>query len=384
MTHVLLLPTEGYGEWFQAAMPFILKFGPQATKDPNTVGNLPAPVTVTIVDTGASYPGQGDIRAWFGQTLPQVAVDYVRVADAEQLKSTLQGRIDSNVAVPEIKITYPWPAGKCLVGLHGRADGPQMDADFDVMRRARLESVKLLSWAPPEDFDRVRALNPKMFVLVRLFTKIGAPDQFSDFFVAEVQDAMARFYQRGVRYFEIHNEPNLKLEGWGSSWADGSAFNRFFIEVRNKLKAKFPEALFGYPGLSPDGFPMPERTNDIVFLDQCREAVQLSDWIGAHCYWTNPDEMRSEKGGMSFMEFRKRFPEKLIFITEFSNPANWVGRAEKAHQYVQYYELLRNVPGLGAAFCFLSSASAQFPHEAWWDENGAISEIPDVVGGRKY
>ena len=35
-------------------------------------------------------------------------------------------------------------------------------------------------------------------------------------------ESMPAFYERGVRHFEIHNEPNLRLEGWQQSWQDGA------------------------------------------------------------------------------------------------------------------------------------------------------------------
>ena len=45
-------------------------------------------------------------------------------------------------------------------------------------------------------------------------------------------------------------------------------------------------------------------------------------------------------------------------------------------------ECNRRVPGLGAAFAFVASASANFPHEAWRDEAGRATAIPAVVGQR--
>jgi hypothetical protein len=44
--------------------------------------------------------------------------------------------------------------------------------------------------------------------------------------------------------------------------------------------------------------------------------------------------------------------------------------------------MLRNTPGIGAAFAFIVSASANFPHEAWRGEDHRLSEIVDIVGRR--
>ncbi len=279
---------------------------------------------------------------------------------------------------------YPWPPRMCLAGVHARAGEPVMrDADYGALQTAQLEAVKLLTWTLPEEIDRLRALKPSFFLLARLMTKIGAPNQFSDFFVSEVGDHMARFYERGVRYCEVHNEPNLTAEGWLSSWQDGRDFNRFFLEVYAKLKARFPEALLGYPGLSPDVIPAPGlRTNDLVFLAESDEAARTADWIGVHCYWQTETEMAAERGGFGFQEYRRRYPDKLLFVTEFSNVAPLVDKSTKGQQYARYYQMVRNIPGLGGVFSFILSATEGFQTEVWRDESGNLSAIPAQVAAR--
>jgi murein DD-endopeptidase MepM/ murein hydrolase activator NlpD len=279
--------------------------------------------------------------------------------------------------------SYPWPPGVCLVGVHGRADGRLQEADFTVVRQSRAEAVKLLSSAAPEDVDRLRSLNPNIFILVRLFAAFHGRNYNADQFATDLTHDMGQFYRRGVRYFEIHNEPNLVTEGWTTSWQNGRDFGAWFLRVRERLKQTYPEAKLGYPGLSPDGVPAPGlRTNDLAFLSESDEAARAADWIGVHCYWLSEDEMNSPAGGKGYLEIRRHHPDKLLFITEFSNPAQGVDRRTKGQQYVRYYQNVRNVPGVGAAFCFVLSASASFPWEAWRDEDGSVSEIPALVGAR--
>jgi hypothetical protein len=127
---------------------------------------------------------------------------------------------------------------------------------------------------------------------------------------------------------------------------------------------------------------MPERTNDLRFLDEAQDALRAADWIGVHCYWRDAAEMRSPNGGLGFLEYRRRFPEKLLFITEFSNPLPNIPLTVKADQYVQYYQMVRDLPGLASAFSFVLSASANFPYEAWRAEDGRLSEIVAIVGRR--
>ncbi len=279
-------------------------------------------------------------------------------------------------------VSFPWPAGQCLIGVNGRADGRMQEADFTAVTQAKMEAVKLTSTAAPEDVDRLRAINPAMFIMVRLFASFKGRNYPAAQFAQDVQHDMGQFYQRGVRYFEVHNEVNLVDEGWTTTWQNGREFGQWFLDVRNRLKAVYPEALLGYPGLSPDGFPMPLRTNDMRFLDESEAAVQAADWIGLHCYWVDEAGINSPAGGLGYLEYRRRYPNKLLFITEFSNPAQGVDKRIKAQQYARYYQMVRNVPGLGAALAFVLSASSGFLHEVWRDEDGSLSEIPGVLGRR--
>lgn len=381
---ILLLPKANYWEWVNAARDYVLKFGANLTSEPDSAGRYMIPQqTVTTVAAPSAFPDQGDIRAWFLKNYPSVRLDYVPARTPAELQTMLAKRIAANDRYAPLGVDFRrlWPAGVCLAGVHGRADGALMDADFQAIADARVEAVKLLSSARAEDYARLLAANPQLFVLVRLMAKIEGqvpPDEF----VARVRGDMGKFYHQGARHFEVHNEVNLKGEGWTQTWQDGREFAQWFLAVRNALKAQYPEAKFGWPGLSPDGFPMPERTNDLRFLDEAADAVRAADWIGVHCYWRDEAEMRSPSGGLGFLEYRRRYPDKLLFITEFSNPMPHVDARAKGEQYVQYYQLLRREPGLGAAFAFVLSASANFPHEAWRLEDGRLSEIVGVVARR--
>jgi hypothetical protein len=380
-SQIILLPQADYYAWRDAAESYAVFFGVNLTSDPATAGEIAQ--TVTVAGAVDSYPDQGDIQAWFREHYPAVTVDYVPANSPAELGEALQQRIaaDNRFAPISAPMTYPWPPGRCLIGLHGRTDGRLDEADFATIRLARVEAVKLLTWARPEEVDRLRTLRPDMFILMRLMTKIGAPNQFSEFFVSEVQAYMAAFYARGLRYFELHNEPNLALEGCGSSWQNGADFARFFLEVRDRLKAQFPEALLGWPGLSPGPALPGVRQKDTEFLAQATAAVQAADWIGVHCYWQSAPVMEDEaEGGRVYRAYRRQFPDKLIFVTEFSNATE--APAVKGRQYVDYYRSLRGEPGLGAAFSFVVSASSGFDSEVWHTEAGRQTEITQWVGSR--
>lgn len=343
---------------------------------------------VTIVNPGF-WPE--DLPLMIRQANPQVELDFINVQSPEILQTVLNVRVFTGLRYGfQVEVDWQtlWPAGKALIGLHGRADGELQDADFDLVQRARVEAVKLLSYATMASVERLRAINPEVFILLRAFVPFGegrliTPQQFFEFTVNDV----ARIYDAdpAVRYIEIHNEPNLRGEGWGASWSDGRAFAAWFLQVLDLYRQRFPEAKLGFPGLSPG--PTSEaggRLDSEVFLEQAEPAVQEADWVGVHAYWRSEREITDEREGYGFTRYRKRFPEKLLFITEFGNPEQ--PKPVVAEQYARYYGALRKVPGLGAAFAYVASTSnaQESSRWAWRDEGGQSMGIAEVVGQRAH
>lgn len=285
-------------------------------------------------------------------------------------------------ASPVSNSAYNWPPGYCLVGLHGRTDGPLQASDYPPAGQARVEAVKLLSSAQASDIDQLRALNPRLFILVRMFASFDGRNVSSADFANWMTGDLAPFYSRGVRYFEVHNEPNLVPEGWTQSWNDGQAFGAWFLDVVKRLRVVFPQALFGFPGLSPGDAIPGLRAAALDFLTGADAACRAADWVGVHCYWVSEEDINSAAGGLGFTEYRRRFPDKLLFVTEFSNPTPDTDKQSKGQQYQRYYKLLRAVPGLAAAFSFVVSASSGYSSETWRDESGTVTQIPGLVGAR--
>jgi murein DD-endopeptidase MepM/ murein hydrolase activator NlpD len=277
-----------------------------------------------------------------------------------------------------------WEYGKCLVGVHGRADGRMMQPDWEPVRAARAEAIKFSSSAAPEDVDRARAINPDMFIMVRLFADFRGRVVPAADFARWVEYDMGRFYERGVRYYEVHNEVNLTPEGLGLSWRDGREFGDWFLDVVGRLKSQFPRAKFGWPGLSPGPGVAELRYEAWSFMEGAKQAIRRADWLACHCYWQNEKQMLSKEHGRGYKAYRERWPDKLLFITEFSNNSPRVDMATKGRQYVKYYRHLRDQPGVGAAFSFVLSASADFPYEVWRYEDGRPTPIPALVGGRSF
>jgi hypothetical protein len=388
---LFLLPARNAQEaaaWGAAAMAYAA-FYPDVhfSREPSSIDWRGYP-HVTIVNP-AFWPE--DLPAVIKQANPQAELDFIDVQSPEILQTVLNVRVYTGLRYGikvEVDWLTLWPIGKALIGLHGRADGEMQEADFNIVQRARIEAVKLTSYATPETVQRLRAINPEMFIMVRAFVPFGegrlvTPQQFFEFTAGDV--ARVYDFDPQIRYIELHNEPNLRLEGWGGSWANGREFGEWFRQVLELYRARFPEALFGFPGLSPG--PTQEaqgRLDSELFLADAAEAAEEADWIGVHAYWVNDRELTDEREGFGFVRYRRRFADKLLFVTEFGNPQQ--PKPVIAEQYARYYGALRKVPGMGASFAYVVSTSnaTESTQWAWRDEAGNDLGIAEAVGRRTF
>jgi hypothetical protein len=277
-----------------------------------------------------------------------------------------------------------WVYGRVLVGLHGRVDGPMQEGDWQVVKRARIEALKLTSSALVEDVIRAREINPGMFILVRLSADLRGRKVGAAQFARWVEPDLKRFSEQGVRYFEIHNEPNLTPEGFGSSWRSGYEFGEWFVQVCDLLRAKYPQARFGWPGLAPGPSTSGMRSDDVEFLRSAGSFVGDADWIGCHCHWEDRHGIASENGGAKYMHYRDRWPDRLVIITEFSSTSPLLDSQSRTQQYLDYYYNLRTQAGIGAAFAFAVSASTSYPFEVWRGEDGRMRIDADALGARSF
>jgi hypothetical protein len=393
---LFLLPAHTAAEasaWGTVAMEYAAAFRTvHFARDPATV-DWSGYQHVTIVRPAFWPP---DLPLIIKQANPQAGIDRIPVDSPEALRLVLNVRVFYGWRYgPQTSFDWSklWPPGVSLIGLHGRADGNLQDADYAVIQRARVEAVKLTSQAGPETVQRLRSLNPDLFILLRPIVSFWqanrpvppiSPATFYEYTWRDV----AKHYDvdPGIRYIEIHNEPNTRFEGLGGTWSSGREFGQWFLEVMRLYRQRFPDAKFGFPGLSPGKKTSNEqgRVDPQVFLADALSAAQQADWVGVHAYWTNELEMADTALGLNVTHYRDLFPEKMLFITEFGNPAQ--SRLEVAAQYARYYGMLRHLDGLGAAFAYLVSTPdpAESARWAWRDEAGNDTGIADVVGARTY
>ncbi len=163
--------------------------------------------------------------------------------------------------------------------------------------------------------------------------------------------------------------------GW--NWANGGEFGAWLQQVLSLLRPRFPDAKWGYPGLSPQSNNPYDAD---AFLNGSSAAASACDWIGVHCYWQTVNgpqyPMTGDSDGMYWRgKFRPRFPGMMLMITEYSNNTASVPADEKGREYAQYIRLLRNELNVGAAFAFALSWPGQDGNREGWVFNGGDGGI---------
>ena len=267
---------------------------------------------------------------------------------------------------------------KAWRGLHMRADGHSHQADYDCLRIAGLNAAKLMTNTGPEDMDKLIATGiAPDHIVMRLFADMhnrlireATPERFVEWTRVETD----WFIAKGGRYVEVHNEPNLPGEGLGTQWMNPFEFSGWFLDVYTILRARYAgKILIGFPGLSP-------QPNVPEWLNACSDAYLTADWIGAHAYWSRPEDWNNPEEGFYFTRYL-RFG-RPVMVTEFSNKFSYLLPFDKGRAYAQYWDALP----IQAAFCFVSSASnrefgwgARQSGEVWVMESGMRTQIPDGI-----
>jgi hypothetical protein len=278
----------------------------------------------------------------------------------------------------------PWQFGRCLQGIHDRADRHPQPADFGIAA-GRFEAVKVASGVTVEEVRGYRA----RFVLCRLFESWGGRALTVDDFLNAVIPDMTPLVQAGITHYEFHNEPNLTGEGLrahgvNGSWKDGAEFARFFIEGRNRLRARFPQIQIGFPGLSPGGDTPYHYGHDSGFrmghgrfLDGAAPALKQADFICVHTYYASWDELNGSTIDL-VRKYRRRWPNKLLFVSEFGNGSGGLTGEEKGRQARHFFRLCNQIPGVGGAFYYIVSGGGW---ESWAlrREDGSSAGIVEAM-----
>jgi len=276
-----------------------------------------------------------------------------------------------------------------LPGVHGPAD-PENWA-WEIHDQAALRAVASAGVAavkvavPGVQANTVQALAglPNVrFVMARLFMSMGVkladtPEAVAEVFVRQVDsgDGLAQIYNAGVRYFEVHNEPNLHDEGMWQNWQNGADFAVFFNAVAARLRAKYKDIKLGFPGLSPS-FAAPNiRYPEEKFHEEAAAAIEKADFLALHAYWGG-DGSHFQVAVDRVHAYCDQYRDKILLVTEFSNNAEGVDKPVKGDDYRLFYQAMKALPAnLGAVFSYCLASTSGFQPETWLEKDGSASPI---------
>jgi hypothetical protein len=265
----------------------------------------------------------------------------------------------------------------CRVGVHGRNQEIFHETDYQVIREANVEVVKMMSLTRPEVFDRIKRENPGIEIITRLYDdrmNTGGhptPKEFADRMIPIMQ-ALKPYCTK----FQVHNEPNHRdrIEGWGPNDEDAQSFNDWFLKVYDLLKAGCDWASLGFPGLAMPTFIHRDR----AWLGICKPAIERADWLGVHSYWQTPPDRPSvifdPQFGLTYKYYHKQYPDKVLEILECGNSnvqSGWaISDDAVAQEYVKWLQELFKVDYVNSAsFFLLSSPDPQWAFFSWRTEH---------------
>lgn len=278
----------------------------------------------------------------------------------------------------------PSPAGNAQLGLHATADPNLAPGELALFTTGKIDLIKVLSNLDPADVTALANARPNARWIVRAFLDFGGrtitPQQFVQDTIGDIQRTLNLLSGKEL-VVELHNEPNLHLEGLGTSWNDGTGFNNWFRDVLSRYQAALPGVVFIYPGLSPGNSIVGVRQDDVSFLDQSMEAVRASDGFAQHLYWgaidTMADALAKLDGVLLALEAGNA-GDKVVWITEASNKRPGGSGAEQGQSYIAFWQGLKERPAVeGVTFFVASATHVDFQQEVWVGRG-----VAEVVGSR--
>lgn len=200
---------------------------------------------------------------------------------------------------------------------------------------------------------------------------------------ADVKDGVLRFYNKGARRFELHNELNLPEEGWGTVWTTAQEAGTWLREWALIIRQACPLAKLYFPGLSP-GVPWTNQfTVSVGAWAICKD---LMSGFAMHAYTgITTDEVAAANELVHQVKELQRFMNLQVplSVSELS-----VNRAASAAYKVAVYKRVENalrvVPGVEAVCYYISSweqvPTSQAPHQESWAKHGIGDAYAALAG----
>lgn len=327
-------------------------------RDAANIGFIPGGTSMLVIG-----PAQGEYT-------PVRVDDKVLQKPFTPIKSVIDTTAKPDEVSPE-----PTPLGNAAIGLHASADPDILAAEIVEFQALRPGMIKVLSFHNPDSVRKLVQNHPDARWVVRAFLSFGgrniSPQQFLNDTISDVRRTLEIIGPRDV-VVELHNEPNLIVEGMGSTWHHGADFNNWFLEVLRLYRQAIPGMRFIYPGLSPGASVSGIKMDHVEFIEASRDAVKAADGLGVHIYWSNVYPMSLALSVLD--DYIARFRFKPIWVTEASNNKAGTAVHQKATQYLQFWQELQKRPtAQGVTFFVASASNPEFAEEIWVGRNiGAL------------
>lgn len=274
--------------------------------------------------------------------------------------------------------TSPADAVTTMIGVHATADGglgpgweQPVRGEFATLKPG---VVKFQSNHDPQMIDAIMQDNRQHVetVIVRAFLDWGnralTSAQFVDFTLSDMERSINHVRSHGLAdekiIVELHNEPNLLMEGLTHSWVNGNDCVSFFTDVLDRYKSRLPNVRYGMGGLSPGAHIPNVRRDSFAFLDEMRSHPRWSDF-DVHCVhlYTSGD-WNDDIGWLDHCQTKT--PATPIWITESSwHTADGTGGSDYGAKLVELLDLLDERPVHGITFYCISASNPDFYHEVW-------------------
>lgn len=276
------------------------------------------------------------------------------------------------------------PAGEAGIGLHASADPGDLHggtAEFVEFKTMKPDVIKVLSAHSASAIERLAAdqksigNGPQWIIRAFLsgWDRIVSSQNFVNWTYPDVQRAIDTLVPKYTTldkvWVELHNEPNLVIEGWKTNWQNGAEFGSWLLSVISLYRKALPGVKLVYPGLSPGGDVPGVRYDSGRFRQESLLSATICDGVGLHCYWVSQADMANTLADVD--TYHAKFPGKPLWVTEASrkrpSPQDAAPTPEQmAVDYVKFHQELRRRPQVQGVTYFVASASnPEFGPESW-------------------
>jgi hypothetical protein len=269
--------------------------------------------------------------------------------------------------------------GHARIGLHASVDLGIPEEEHQEFAKLRPGIIKVLSTHNSEDIARLAEVHSDAHWIVRAALpfegRLITPAKFLNDTVDDVCRVLKQQADRPA-VVELNSKPNIAKEGLGSSWSDGLAFGKWWLELVEEYRRALPDVRYIFPGLSTGSGVTGVKEDHIRFLEASREAVETADGIGIHLFWSKV--FRMDQALDILDDYGSRFRDKPIWISEAGRKGEAVSPEETAGEYLNFWRRLQSRSKVQGVTFFVASANDPDLSAQAWVGKG----IAEIIGRR--